>query len=74
MRRWLASEKKCGLSSVGRTPPCQGEGRGFESHSPLKSSQKKSGPIRNSDRAALFLLPFFVVYFGGLAAKINHII
>jgi hypothetical protein len=25
----------CGCSSIGRTSPCQGEGRGFESHRPL---------------------------------------
>src|SRR4030066_1697665 len=25
----------CGRSSAGRTPPCQGEGHGFESHRPL---------------------------------------
>jgi hypothetical protein len=24
-----------GYSSIGRTSPCQGEGRGFESHCPL---------------------------------------
>jgi hypothetical protein len=26
---------RCGRGSVGRTSPCQGEGRGFESHRPL---------------------------------------
>ena len=28
-------ERVCGYSSVGRTPPCQGEGREFESRCPL---------------------------------------
>ena len=34
----------CGHSSVGRTPPCQGEGHGFESRCPL-SLFKISGKI-----------------------------
>ena len=29
------TEKLCGSGSVGRAPPCQGEGRGFESRLPL---------------------------------------
>jgi hypothetical protein len=28
-------ERDCGRGSVGRMSPCQGEGRGFESHRPL---------------------------------------
>ena len=27
--------KSCGCSLVGRASPCQGEGRGFETHHPL---------------------------------------
>lgn len=40
---WVLGEEgfSCGGSSVGRTSPCQGEGRRFESASPLKMAESK---------------------------------
>ena len=45
-----------GCSSVGRTPPCQGEGHGFESRRPLCDSLSVTAAQRGVRRAALTAL------------------
>ena len=42
LKRRLENYLKSGSSSVGRTSPFQGEGRGFKSHLPLQESQRLS--------------------------------
>ena len=44
----------CGRSSVGRTPPCQGEGQGFESLRPL-FTWRRSQEVRQGSAKALFV-------------------
>ncbi len=54
MKHWVS-----GCSSAGRTSPCQGEGRGFESHRPLFSvygARKSLVVLREFSRLWVFLL------------------